>query len=676
MALRYRKVSRLSRYMKIAAAAGSTGAAIVSFLYSYGIAGDAESHLTIGNYGAAWIGVQPAVDTAESIGDTLHLAATITDQNGSVLVGARPTWSSSDSRVAVVMNDGSVIARANGATTIVAVVGDRTAKSRIVVRQQVATVSVEADTNVSLPEGHRHHLQARAADARGYTVPGRSARWRVDDTTIVRLDSTGLVEGLVPGRAVANATIDGVSGHALINVLSIPATMTLVNESIPRMTAGSTLPNPIMVRVLSRSGHPVEGALVRFRRTDGEGPAEGAVSVTDANGRARTTWTLGAFPGRQTLLATVDYVDSALAIVAEVDPVLENTRTALLVDAPTGTVGLPIAEPVGIRLTDSAGRPLADVPVSWTTLDGGTIEGLTARTDSLGQARARWTLGDASGRQRAHAMIGSARAMPPVVLTAAARPGVPTRVGIAAGDGQRSAAGATLAKPVVVQAFDAKDNPVPDAVLTISPLAGSVADSSVRTDSTGSATIRWTMGRMAGPHALSVKLAGGEKTVRVTATASSGAAENLSIERATPASRSAPSRDVKIVATVSDVYGNPVSGARVSLVAQSGTVSPSNAVSDAKGRVTGTWKLAAKGDEQTLRGTVKGTRTKGALVLIIPVPVSAASSTPASSLAPKPAAKPAATKSSTTKSSSTRKPATTKKAPAKKPAAKRSSGSE
>ncbi len=591
MALRYRKVSRLGRYMKIAAAAGSTGAAIVSFLYSYGIAGDAESHLTIGNYGAAWIGLQPAVDTAESIGDTLHLAATITDQNGSVLVGARPTWSSSDVRVAVVLNDGSVIAKANGATTIVAVVGDRSAKSRIVVRQQVAGVTVEADTSISLPEGHHHTLQARAADARGYTVPGRSVRWKVDDTTVVRLDSTGKVEGLVPGRAVANATIDGVSGHALINVVSIPATLTLVNDEIPRMTAGSTLPNPIMVRVLSRTGHPVEGALVRFRRTDGEGPAEGAVSVTDANGRARTTWTLGAFPGRQTLLATVDHVDSALAIVAEVDPVLANTRTTLLSEAPTGTVGMAMVEPVGIRLADTAGRPLADVPVSWSTLDGGSIEGLTARTDSLGQARARWTLGDGAGKQRAHAMIGSARAMPPFVLTANARAGVPARVAISTGDAQRSTAGAALAKPVIVQAFDAKNNPVPDALITVSPLAGSVADSSVRTDSAGRATIRWTMGRMAGPHALSVKLAGVDRALRVT----------------------------------------------------------------------GTWKLAARADEQTLRASIKGTQTKGALVAT--GPASAATSAPAKAAAPKPVStKPAA-------KTPTRKPAAKK--PATKPATRR-----
>ena len=660
MVQNFRKVTKVSSYMKIAAAAASTGAAmasIVSFLYSYGLAGDAESHATIGNFGAAWVGLQPAVDTAESIGDTLHLAATVTDKNGSILVGARPVWSSSDSNVANVMSDGSVVARSSGATTIVAVVGEKSAKSRIIVRQRVASVTIEGDTTIAIPEGHRHQLQVRAADARGYTVPGRKARWRIDDTTIVAFDSTGLIEGRVPGRAVANATIDDVSAHSLINVVSVPASLTLLNEGIPRSAAGTTLPNPVVVQVLSRSGRPVEGALVRFRRAEGDATAEGTVGITDAAGRARTTWTLGGFPGRQTLLATVDHVDSALHIVAEVDPIAANTRAVLLTEEQTGTVAAAMAEPVALRLTDTTGRPLADVPVSWTALDGGKIVGLAPRTDSLGEARARWTLGDGSGRQRAQATIGSSRAMPPVPVFARALPGTPAKATIVGGDAQRSTAGAALPKPVIVQVLDAKGNPVPDAQLTISALAGSVTDSLLRTDSSGRAAIRWTMGRMAGPHALSVRPAGVERTLRVTATASSAAPENLSIERVAAGSKTASARDVKFVATVSDVYGNPVAGARVSLAAQAGTVTPANAVSDARGRVTGTWKLAAKAEEQTLQATVKGTQTKGALVANGPAP--AAAPVPASALAPKPAAPKPAT---------TSRPATTKKPVTKKPA--------
>src|SRR5947208_2716943 len=102
---------------KLIAMAASTGAAlvsIISFLYSYGVIGKSESHQTIGNLGATWVGLRPQVDTAYAVGDTIHLAATITDKNGAILVGAKPSWVSENPKVATVLNDGSVIAQVAG----------------------------------------------------------------------------------------------------------------------------------------------------------------------------------------------------------------------------------------------------------------------------------------------------------------------------------------------------------------------------------------------------------------------------------------------------------------------------------------------------------------------------------------------------------------------------------
>ncbi|MDQ3672818.1 MAG: hypothetical protein M3365_00350, partial [Gemmatimonadota bacterium] len=96
---------------KVVAVAASSGAAIVSILtamYSYGVLGQSESHQSIGNLGASWVGLRPFADTASAIGDTVHYAATVTDKNGSILVGARPTWTTGDSTVARVLPDGSV----------------------------------------------------------------------------------------------------------------------------------------------------------------------------------------------------------------------------------------------------------------------------------------------------------------------------------------------------------------------------------------------------------------------------------------------------------------------------------------------------------------------------------------------------------------------------------------
>ena len=121
---------------KLVTAGASTAAACVSifsFLYSFGVVGKSEAHRTIGSLGVAWVGVRPAVDTATAIGDTLHLAATITDRAGAILVGTSPAWSSENPGVALVRNDGSVVAQGPGTTTITVAVGGLVARSRIVV---------------------------------------------------------------------------------------------------------------------------------------------------------------------------------------------------------------------------------------------------------------------------------------------------------------------------------------------------------------------------------------------------------------------------------------------------------------------------------------------------------------------------------------------------------------
>src|SRR5262245_37217444 len=139
------KPSWFQHISKGLAVAASTGAALVSIitaLFSYGVLGKSESHQSIGNLGAAWVRLRPTMDTAFAIGDTIHFAATIADKNGSILVGARPVWTSGDSTVAVVGSDGSVVARGPGSTTVQVVVGTLVANARVMVKQLVAGVAV------------------------------------------------------------------------------------------------------------------------------------------------------------------------------------------------------------------------------------------------------------------------------------------------------------------------------------------------------------------------------------------------------------------------------------------------------------------------------------------------------------------------------------------------------
>jgi hypothetical protein len=477
--------------VKTFAAVASTGAAIVSilsFLNGWGLLGTPTARESVANMGVRWIGIRPAADTARAIQDTLHLAATVTDKNGSVVESARPTWTTENPEVATVSQDGSVVARGAGATTIIALIGEISARSRVVVQQRVSRVQIAGDSAIAMAEGDRRSLEVRAFDKRGYAVPPRPARWQLVDGAVVTVDSIGTVLATDVGRAIVGVELDGMSTQTLVNVSPAPAAIAMVRGEGQRAAAGSAVSERVIVRVVNRRGRPVEGTLVRFRASSGEGVVDPAAVVTDADGRARTVWTLGDRPGRQRILASVERVDSALTMEAEAEPQPANTRLAALRDTLAGVVGQLPDSVVGVRLTDSSGRVMPDVPVSWTTLDGGAVEPLSPRTDSLGESKVRWTLGTKARAQRLRARV--AGGVPPVTLTALALPAAPASVTVTRAQ-QKSSDAKSVA--IVATVKDTFGNVVPRAAVRLAPRSGAIAPTTIESDSAGDVSAVWTL---------------------------------------------------------------------------------------------------------------------------------------------------------------------------------------
>lgn len=615
---------------KVVTLSASAGAALVSIftaLISYGIIGNSEAHQSIGNLGAAWVGLRPAIDTAYSIDDTVHFAATVTDKNGSILVGARPTWTTADSTIATVLTDGSVIAHGPGRTIVGVVVGKLVTHSTIVVRQRVASVDVgraKDDSLIVLPEGADLQLVARAMDARGHSIDGVAAAWHIDDNSVATLDSTGMISGRNAGRTFVAAKIDGVSARTSVSVVTPAAEIALVAGSSQRALAGKSLAQSVVVRATNRKGGPASAKRVSFRLGEGQGSVDPASVITDADGRARASWTLGSSPGRQTLFASVENVDSALAILAEADPVAANTRVAALGDQLSGQAGSELADSAAIRVTDSLGRVLPDVPVRWAVLDGGSIQAADPRTDSLGVVSARWTLAKKTGQQRLRVQVGAASGLgiPPVTITALALAGAAADIVVTSGDGQHAAAGAVLPKAVVIKVVDEEGSAVVGATLELAASGGTVADSALTTDSLGYARTRWTMGHSVGDYSLAVSVEGVKKLLKVTSRATPAAAANLAFDDVPAPKRPRDSaKSKRLYAVVTDVYGNPVPDARVNFSVKSGTVTPARVVSDAKGRAALTWKPGSAAGEQTLTGVVRGTDVTGEYVTLVGGPI-------------------------------------------------------
>lgn len=610
---------------RILVASISSAAALVSvlsFARTYGLIGRDASHMTVGDIGAAWVGVSPTTDTVTAIGDTIHLAATVTDKSGSVLVGSSLVWSADNPRIASVETDGTVIARGAGTTTILATVGDKIARSRVTVRQTVSSVRVNGDSTITISDGEQAPLAARAIDARGHVIPQRPVLWKSANDDVLSIDSLGIATAKNPGSTTVGATIDGITAYVPAKVVAVPAALELVAGGEQRALAGAALPQKLVIRVLSKRARPVGNASVRFRAEDGAGTPDPAVGTTDADGRVRAAWSLGSLPGRQRLYVSVDHVDSALVVAAEAEPVASNTRAAQIGDAPSAVAGTPLGEEVGVRLTDSTGRALADIPLAWVALDGGSVTADAQRTDSLGEAHAKWTLGASAGTQRVRVQIGSGRSVPPVTLRAVATAGAPAKAELTAGEEQRATVNATLKKSIVLHVSDKLGNAVPGVRVQLATQTGTVADSVTTTDSSGNVRVRWTMPREAGPARLTMKVDGIERRTEIGALAVPASPANLTLSSDATGGVAGKALADAVVATVTDSYGNPVADAQLVFTAKSGSTTPSRIVTDTKGRAQTRWTLGRTAGEQALVAVVKGHDVRGTLTVQATEPVS------------------------------------------------------
>ena len=589
---------------------------ILSYARSYGMIGAPSSmQMAVGPLAAAWVGLSPPSVTATSIGDTVHLAATVTNRSGSVLVGSWLQWTSDDSSVATVDPTGTVIARAPGTTTIMVVVGKHLAKSRVTVRPEPHDVRFVPDSGVVIPEGGHQRVRPHVVDARGYVIRDLMPTLRIADTTVATADTSGLIIANAPGRTTLEAVAGGITARVDIRVNPVPSAIAGVSGTDQHASAGRPLPAPVLVRVQSLRGRPISGIPVHFTTADGQGLVDPATVITDSAGRARTNWTLGELPGRQRLFARTEQLDSALIVMAEADPVASNVRHTLLNDAQVANAGDTLPSRVGVRVTDSTGRAMVDIPVSWIPSDDDSIVPLAARTDSLGEAHVRWTLGTRTGVHRARVQIGATRAVPAYPVTAIARAGAPTIVTVRSGQAQKATAGSALGQPIVLHVADRHENPVAGATVTVTPEAGSVRDTVLATDSAGRAVIRWTLGPVARAQKLVVRISGVRKPVEITATASIGRAAKASFATA-PTSPVAGKPLAPATVTITDATGNPIAGAAVVFKPSGGTVSAASAKTDAKGRASTTWTLGPNATSQILTASVAGTTAKATLEVI------------------------------------------------------------
>jgi hypothetical protein len=352
------------------------------------------------------------------------VVARVTDSQGRPVVAARVAlvFTSAAAGTASVPDTGST--DADGRASFEVVLGDRVGEVGAEVRVSTAggqhTLSapllftaVSADANeLLLVSGDnqtglvggplQEPLVVQVTDAFGNPIAGVPIGWSVEGggtvsetTTATGQDGLASVERVLgpdAGIQRAIASAPGLAGSPLAFVHTARAGSASRLEPVSgdgqSALVGTSLPAPLVVRARDAAGNPVAGLAVAWVVGSGGGQLVPATSLTDEQGLASTTWTLGATPQVNTATAVISGVGT-VAFTATADPGTPPSLALETQPPATAVRGVALSRPPVVQLREPDGSPrrLSGVRVSVAPVGAGVVlRGTTSRTtDSDGR---------------------------------------------------------------------------------------------------------------------------------------------------------------------------------------------------------------------------------------------------------------------------------------------------
>ena len=289
---------------------------------------------------------------------------------------------------------------------------------------------------------------------------------------------------------------------------------------------GEPLAEPFVVRVRDREqdNKPLEGVKVTFTVLTGGGSLSTTTAITDQDGLAKTTLTLGNEAGTNTVEARAEGVSKGVTFSAEAT-LSSPTPTSLSIisgDNQEGFTGEALATPFTVQVRDQHGDPMAGVTVTFTVLTGGgTLSATTVTTDANGQAESTLTLGTDPGTVTVEASVEGISQTEVLNAEATLPPPIPTSLSIISGDNQEGLTGELLANPFIVQVRDQYGDPIAGIMVTFTLTAGdsSLSATVVTTNTNGEAKSTLILGTEPGTNTVQAIVEGIAQTVTFNAIA-------------------------------------------------------------------------------------------------------------------------------------------------------------
>ncbi|HGY4723581.1 TPA: beta strand repeat-containing protein, partial [Citrobacter amalonaticus] len=470
----------------------------------------------------------------------------------------------------------------------------------------------------------KNSVRAVVTDANGNPVSGVHVTFSTVSPAHITVSSgvtdslgvaTASLASTVSGSTPVTATVNGSSQTVNVTFVADGATATLTSGSLTVKTTGAvadgTAQNSVSVRVTDARGNPVAGAEVAFSATNGARIASAGQTGSDGTLVQTLTSTKA---GSSTVTATVNGASQTVSVAFVAD-----TRTAKFSGTPviTGN-GAPASghDIIGVDylVTDARGNPLAGQTVTITTNHGATPDTLTVTTDSNGVAHVEVT-NTLAGITRVTAALNGQTQTADVNFVADGATATLTAANLKVITNNALANGVAT-NSVKALVTDAGGNPVPGVTVNFTADNGATLAGSGVTGADGT-IIRTLTSTTAGTSVVTATVNGTSQTTGVvfkadSTTATLAAGSLVAVTTGAVANGTAQN---SVKATVTDRYGNPVSGVTVNFAATNGATIAATGATGADGTVTQVLTSTKAGDS-LVTATVNGANRAATVTFI------------------------------------------------------------
>jgi Bacterial Ig-like domain (group 1) len=365
-------------------------------------------------------------------------------------------------------------------------------------------------------------------------------------------------------------------------------------------TVGTALSQALVVTATS-NGNPVQGVTVSFNDNGAGGTFGTPSGTTGSGGTISTTYTPGS-AGTITITASATGYTSA----SFTETVTSSAGKVLSATAGNNQSGLVNTKlPVSLTVTaTNNGSPVEGVAVTFSAGGIGVLGTPSGSTNSSGVFASTYTLPSTA---QTVTITATATGYTSATFTETATANTVTAIALVSGGRQTGTVGTTLPDPIIFRAKNASGLGVEGASISFNDggVGGTFTPNPATTASNGEATTSYTLPTVP-KTSITITASDGSISAATSERSVAGSPANLTIVSGNNQSAKPKTRlSEKLVVSVTDEYGNPISGVTVNFTdnGADGTFSSSAPVTTANGQASTGYTTGPKAGTVTISAT-------------------------------------------------------------------------